>query len=166
MAQLGTINSQTVIPVGVHKNQTVSRDGTITTNQDWFDTSPSFALGAGKKYQIYGWIRMSGEGASTHVLRVHFSASGGLTFNSTVWYTQGAKIAVNSAAQATVTCQRTTILANINATQNNTTNGAIVYLEGIFDVNAGGDLTPLFAFSAAPGNASFDADTFMEVKEI
>jgi hypothetical protein len=166
MTKLNNFNPETLIPVGVYKNQTVSRDGTIITVQDWFDTAPSFALEASKKYKIQGFIRMNGEGTSTHILRVGFTASGGLTFNSTIWYTQGTKVLPQSTAAAVVMAQRTNLNFNVNATQNNATDGAFLYLEGIFDVNAGGDLTPGFNFPSAPGSATFTADTYMVVTEI
>jgi len=170
----GTLSSQTDLQTALNakgvkplvKNGSVTRNGTITTDQDWFDTPAAFALEAGKKYYVRGWIQMSGQGATSHAIRVGFTATGGLTFTDYYWQTNGTKAAVNAAAVAASATHRTTLTSTINCTAANATNGGIVAVEGFFHVNAAGSLTPIFSFSAAPSAASFTAKTFMLIQEL
>jgi hypothetical protein len=148
-----------------YKYGSVSRSGTITTNQNWFDSVEYVTLDASSTYSFKGFIRMDGEGTNTHAVRVNFTLTT-LTLTGINWSAVGTKTTPNSDSLVANMSNRTNISSNAIATPNTLANGAVVSIQGVFVTGTGGRLTPIFSFNSAPGAASFTMYSYFEITKI
>jgi hypothetical protein len=139
--------------------ETVSRDGTVTTNQNWFSNSIPFD--GSSTYSFSGMISINGQGTVSHNVQAAFSLNSG-TITRFNWVTVGAK-GVDS---TTSTMTHRDNFARFITTTADTLNSAVIRLNGIMITGSAGSIDPQFRFGTAPGSTSFTASSYFIMKKL
>jgi hypothetical protein len=123
---------------------TVSDD---TSVQNWFDSPASCALDANSTYEFDGLLHITA-GTTSHGINLQFAALSGATIQ---WASIGSKAAQNNQATALRFGQSNTFATNRLSATASTGAGTVIRVFGVVRTTTAGNLTPRFAFSAAPG---------------